>query len=430
MKEDVLLRELFNPKRWEEGFIKAIDKRISLKLLYTLSDPAFRVKLKRLIEGGKYDIAPPHISLIPKKGAPGEFRKVYVNEGLDRILLSMINDVLFELTPDMIHKNCRSYLKGVSCGSVVQAVAKNIRHSKNEVLGFKTDLSKYFDSVPLKLVDEAFDMVENRCGKSAVVDVLRKYYHSGLYFDEHNNLADAFDERECGQSLKQGCAVAAWLANVILYDVDKKMSSLPGIYYRYSDDMFAFTPEPEKGLEILRSELAAKGIAVNEKKTVYLKRGEWFELLGFAMKGKQISIAKPILASFRKKIEDKTINNEKATLKSATHAVNNYLYRGNGQYSWADRILAICNVKEDIRELDKFVMDCLRAVATGKKRVGGLGFAIKDNSGCVVRGTGRNVTENRKKMPVVEGYLTLGTMYNARRYNRALYKTLVNTACL
>ena len=69
-------------------------------------------------------------------------------------------------------------------------------------LGWKADLSKYFDSVPLCHIDGAFDKVEARHGHSALIDVLRKYYHNDLYFDEDNVLQRKF------QSLKQGCQLA------------------------------------------------------------------------------------------------------------------------------------------------------------------------------------------------------------------------------
>lgn len=51
-----------------------------------------------------YEIAPPHQALIPKDN--GEFRTVYVNENIDRIFLSIVNDLLFELCPGMIHQSC------------------------------------------------------------------------------------------------------------------------------------------------------------------------------------------------------------------------------------------------------------------------------------------------------------------------------------
>ena len=41
-----------------------------------------------------------------------------------------------------------------------------------------------------------------------IIAILRKYYHTDLCFDPDGNLIKHY------QSLKQGCAVASWLADV------------------------------------------------------------------------------------------------------------------------------------------------------------------------------------------------------------------------
>ena len=71
-------------------------------------------------------------------------------------------------------------------------------------------------------------------------------------------------------------------------------------------------------------------------------------------------------------------------------------------------------------------MDCLRAVSTGKRKVGGLGYVSTGQDGCIVRGKGRNVKANRDKSPgIIPGYLTIGCMRNALLTSRAVYNTLV-----
>ena len=133
---------------------------------------------------------------------------------MDRVILSIANDLLFDLMPDMVHESCKSYQRGIGCGKVVTEISHKIVDADKGFLGWKSDLSKYFDSVPIQFIDMAFDAVETRHGHSVLVDVLRKYYHSDLYFDEDNNLQRQY------QSLKQGCAPASWLADVLLYDLD------------------------------------------------------------------------------------------------------------------------------------------------------------------------------------------------------------------
>ena len=107
-------------------------------------------------------------------------------------------------------------------------------------------------------------------------------------------------------------------------------------------------------------------------------------------------------------------------------SVNRYLYKGDGQFSWATQILPVCNVRKDLDELNKFVMDCLRAVSTGKRKIGGLGYVKTKSDGCIVRGRGRNVKANRSKTGHdIPGHLTIGCMRNALLTSRGVYNTLV-----
>ncbi len=417
MNEDKILGLFFQIERWEKAIEKGVGKDINKAQLIKLCDEKTRLAIYQAMKNGTYKIAPPHTAKIPKD-VPGEFRTVYINEPIDRVVLSIANDLLFEICPNMVHPACKSYQTGIGCGKVVQAASRKISSAKG-ILGFKADLSKYFDSVPLPYIDNAFDKVEAQHGKSALVDVLRDYYHTDYYFDEHNTLQQLY------QSLKQGCAVASWLADVVLYDLDDKLTKLDNFYVRYSDDILFIGPKYEQGMKILSEHLEAMSMKLNPKKVEYLDCNHWFKFLGFSIKGKDISISKTRLKTFQKEIEKRTIKDRTQSLKKAINRVNRYLYKGDGEHSWATGILPICNVRRDINELNKFVMDCLRAVQTKKRRVGGLGFVKTQKEGCISRGTGRNVTANRQKMPQIEGYMTIGCMQNALLTSRSVYKTLV-----
>ena len=169
--EDKLLQMFFEPERWEYAIAKGIVKDVPKNVLYQLCKPEVRVRMYQAIANGTYEIAPPHTAQIPKD-TPGEWRTVYVNEGADRVLLSIANDLLFELMPDCVHPACKSYLKGVGCGKVVQEASAAIVATKPQgtrPLGWKSDLSKYFDSVPIEFIDAAFDGVEQRFGSVRTV---------------------------------------------------------------------------------------------------------------------------------------------------------------------------------------------------------------------------------------------------------------------
>jgi hypothetical protein len=415
---DKILQMFFDIARWEKAIEKGVGKDIRKDQLILLTDENTRLAIADAMLKGKYEISPPHIARIPKDN--GEFRTVYVNEPMDRVILSIANDLLFDLMPDMVHESCKSYQRGIGCGKVVTEISHKIVDADKGFLGWKSDLSKYFDSVPIQFIDMAFDAVETRHGHSVLVDVLRKYYHSDLYFDEDNNLQRQY------QSLKQGCAPASWLADVLLYDLDEELSRLADFYRRYSDDMLFLGDDYEKAMSVLEIRLGEKSMKLNPKKVEYLSADKWFKFLGFSIKGSLISLSSGRIKTFQKEIEKRTIRKPGISLAKAINSVNRYLYKGDGEFSWATQILPICNVRKDLDELNKFVMDCLRAVKTGKHKVGGLGYVKTRSDSCIDRGRGCNVKANRSKMVGnIPGYLTIGCMQNAILTSRAVYNTLV-----
>ena len=414
---DAILNKFFEQNRWTYAIDKGVDKDIDRSHLYQLTKPEVRIAIYKAMREGKYEIAPPHTAQIPKDN--GEYRTVYINEPVDRVILSIANDLLFELRPDMVHERCVSYQKGIGCGKIVKDVSKKICSTKGDVIGWKSDLSKYFDSVPIEYIDKAFDKVEERHGKSALIDVLRKYYHNDYYFDLNGQLQQSY------QSLKQGCSVASWLADVILYDIDKHLDQMNGEYVRYSDDMLFIGDDYKDAMSYLASSLECMRMKLNPKKVEYITHNKWFKFLGFSIKGNMISLSASRIKKFQHEIERLTIKAKCTTLKKSLNAVNRFLYKGNGEHSWATQILPVCNVKRDIDELNKFVLDSLKAVSSGKKHIGGLGYVTCKSDGCIQRGIGRNVRSNRTKLDRIDGYISIGCMRNALLTNREAFKTLV-----
>lgn len=419
MKVDVILAKFFEKDRWEYAIEKGILKDIDKGTLRRLTTPEMRCCVYEAMKAEKYCISPPHTAKIPKDN--GDYRTVYVNEPMDRVILSIANDLLFELMPEMIHPACVSYQKGIGCGKVVKQVSHAICDTKGSVIGWKADLSKYFDSVPIRFIDTIFDKVEAKYGTSPLITVLRKYYHSDWYFDKNGELLSAY------QSLKQGCAVASWLANVLLYELDKELSEMDGYYVRYSDDMLFVGSDYKRAMERLEQRLSAMEMRLNPKKVEYLTHTRWFKFLGFSIKGENISLSSSRIKRFQHEIAARTTHKRGITLTRAIRNVYRFLYHGDGEHSWATQILPTCNVSEDILELDKYVMDSLRAVVTHKAKIGGLGYVAAKNIGCIQRGLGRNVRANRQKIPQIDGYMTIGCAHKAILASREAYNTLIRT---
>ena len=417
---DVLLQKFFEVHRWEQALEVGVAKRIDKGELRKLTSPEVRLALYNAIINNNYEIAPPHQAQIPKDN--GDMRIVYVNENVDRIFLSIANNLFFELFPEFVHKSCKSYQAGIGCGKVVQEVSRQVIRTKTKEVGIKADLTKYFDRVPIRYIDEIFNRMEDKVGKSKIIDIVRKYYHTDLCFDVNGDLIMHY------QSLKQGCAVASFLADAVLYHIDKAISSMNVYYVRYSDDLLALGNEWERAYASIKQMLEEMELELNPKKVEILTKDRWFKFLGFYIKGNQITLAKSRVKSFQKEIEARTIKQRNISMKRALNQVQSYLYKGDGQYSWATSVLPIINVQKDIDTLNEFVMDSIRACETNKKKIGGLGSVNDKKDYTILRGTGKNVSANRNKTAKdIEGYLSIRCMQNALLTRRAVYETLVRS---
>jgi hypothetical protein len=415
---DLLLQKFFEKERWEQTLELGVGKGIDKGELRKLTSPQVRLAMYNAIVGDNYEVAPPHQAQIPKDN--GDMRIVYVNENVDRIFLSIVNNLFFEMFPEFVHKSCKSYQSGIGCGKIVQEVSRQVVKTDSNVVGFKADLTKYFDTVPLRYVDDVFDRMESKIGKSKIIDIVRKYYHTDLCFDFNGELIEMY------QSLKQGCAVASFLADAVLYHLDDTVSMLPGYYVRYSDDLLYIGNEWGAAFQVVKSILADMNMTLNPKKVEQVYKDKWVKFLGFNIKGDQITLHKGRVKSFQKEIEARTIKQRNISMTRAINSVNNYLYKGDGKYSWATSVLPIINVEKDIETLNAFVMDAIRACATKKKKIGGLGSVNDKPDYTILRGTGKNVSANRLKTDKeIDGFLTLGCMRNAILTRRAVYETLV-----
>lgn len=382
-----------------------------------MSTPDNRILLYRTLKSNAYRIRPPHEAQIPKDN--GEYRTVYVNEDQDRVILSIINDMLFELCPEMVHKHCMSYQRGIGCGKVVQKASQIIKTMKEKEIGVKVDLSKYFDSVPIRYIEDVFQKIEKKFGPSKILDLLNDYYHDNTVIDMEKKTIEKYS------SLRQGCAVAAFLADAVLYDMDAALSEMNVFYVRYSDDILVLGKSWKEGYKLLQEKLAEKELTLNPKKVEFLDKDHWFKFLGFTMKNDQISLSKNRIKKFQKEIERRTIRSKDKNPKQILHNVNTFLYKGFRGYSWATGVLSIINVEKDIQTMNSFIMDAIRGGITGKGKIGGLGVVTEKSDHTILRGKGRNVKANREKIQNIEGYMTLSCMRNALLTSREAYETLV-----
>lgn len=436
MKQDKLLELMFQHERWVDMVERANEKRINLTVLKQLATPQVRVRLYEAIKNEQYEIMPPHQIEIPKDD--GTMRLVYVNEDQDRIICTLANDCVMELFADMIHSSCVSYQKGKGTQEIVQRISGEIvklnKNTSEKPCGYVSDFTKFFDSVTLDKIDEIFDTWEARLGfehgTEPVINMFRKYYHGTLYFDINGELQNKY------LSLRQGCALAAALSCMVLHELDDFMSKKYDVYYRYSDDCLIIDSNTSEIIDDMNSICTKYGTCLNPKKIKPVYCNKWFKFLGFQIKGNMITLSKNRVKKFQKEIMNRTLNKPNITFEQARKNVINYLYVGD--YCWATSCLGTVNVKPDLDEMDNFIKDCLRATKVREKkkhkgkisasRIGGLGVVNNLPDRTIVRGTGRNVSANKKKTDkYIENYLTMACLANAMKINKSVYGACVRS---
>lgn len=419
-----LLQEAFKEERIMYALKHAKEKKLNPKLIKRFCDPSYRGYVANLIATDSYVMAYPTERDIPKDDKPGQFRTVFMNEPPDRIVMSLLADTVSDIFKDMIHPSCRSYQKGMGTQQTVCEISKCIQDMGlvgHEAIGVKTDFSKYFDSVLLEKIEEMFDKWEHILGfekdTEPVINMFRRYYRQNEYWDKNGNLASKY------QSLKQGCALAAPLANMLLYDLDEYMSNKYSVYYRYSDDIMCLGGDVDEIVNDINRITSEYGVTLNLKKVEPVYADQWIKFLGFNIKQGYRTLSTQRVVKFKNKIKELTIKQKNITMKKATRNVMNYLY--GGEHCWADSCLGTINVEEDIRQLNFFVIDCIKACGTNKKRIGGIGSTLDRKDYTIVRHGGRNVSSNKEKEEHIENYESMVCLWKALRQSKSLYKSLL-----
>lgn len=447
---DTILRSLFLDKAlWAEVIDHGVDRGLPGYVLEKFQDPHGRAEMCRSIAFGEYEIEPPRTGYRPKDD--GGERTFFANSPQDRLLLHAIYKWLMRNAAEHVHPCCRSYREGIGIGSIVRDFSKRIAQlsmgDEGKTVGQKFDIHKYFESVGREFIHLAFDRVEQRYGHSSVIDLLRRYYDSDVYYDSRQHmLVEAYN------GIKQGCAVSAWLADVILYDLDAELSAHKGLYVRYSDDIIYVGDDYEDATECIVRHLAKVGLTLNQKKVEDITSTRFVRFLGYNVRGSEITLSQKWVKHFQHEIERRTTKDIRlmrqvrrirhcwdatsearlqALLHRATKSVMRFLYHGDGHYSWSSHVIGVVNRQQDLKQLHLFCLDALRAVYTGKSHIGGLGVSKTEG---VVRGRGKNVTSNRVATAHlhglsddegwIDGYYSIAGMHKLR-VSRWLRRTIV-----
>lgn len=451
-EEDELLRMFqLDTKIHENAIQHALDKGFDISEADVFFQPECWDLWADMMWNGEFETKPTTEHYICKKTGNNlsyeeakkrdfvEVRKIYVMTKPNRVAWNAIYQVLYHAFSYLIHDRCCSYKKGESTRKVIQRVVKEVTDNP-EYYGSKRDLVHYFDSVPIEEIDKLFDKLE-KLKPSCLWKVIRDFYHDNRVIINGEQV-----EKYC--SLKQGCAVSAFLSNLVLADVDEYMSKQPVIYYRYSDDCIILGSKTNsmKAAYDMQKLLEAKGLSFNEKKTEYFSNKRWVTFLGFKFRGTQVTLSKDSLEHVTHKIKEETIFKckqlhralTKGEIIKAIDKIQYYLFIGckKSNSGMCGYLFGGVNDVADLTILDSFAKDCIRAALTNKCDIYGLSASYGEHG--IVKGgfdkngrfhKGRNVAMNLIKTDrMVEelGWYSLVHMFKKYHQGTDVYKAEVN----
>jgi len=388
---DKLIERLTDTEVWQRIFDKYDLKSLPAEIVYAYTFPNERRELAERIVSGSYTWSIPRVGYVPKDD--GTKREVIILDGEDRIVMALLTDMAYIDFIKCVHPNCVSYQRGLGVAKVLHKL------KLRELSGYKVDLKKYFDNVPYHIIEKC---IRDMYGPSPITELLLRFYKDNRVIKD-GVVVEKF------RSICQGCSFSSVLANLILRNVDEKMSNLYETYLRYSDDILMLGDEPEMYLATLTYELSRLGLELNPKKVERIN-GE-FTFLGAKVgrdyvhwSEKTRNKLKSIVRNMCRQAKGSSIQTRQ---RNAIRCIQYRLFEESKGHSYFEWLASLATDSTDTIWLSKYCKDEIRAMATG----------------C------HNFTKNRNKttdeMLKELGWVNLDYVYRVYKTSTAAYKVLV-----
>lgn len=366
-----ILQQITEDKVWEEFLAHRLMKgRFTWRTFEeadTFVEKHLYLQLAQKIAAGQ-SLGIPTRKEVNKMGT-GKKRTVFCYDQDTMRILKLISHLLYRYD-DVFAPNCYAFRRGIRAGDAILRLNKAL--CGRRMWAYKVDIHDYFNSISVPIL------------LPILADVLADDPRLTAFFLELLDDDRAYSEDtiiHCKRGAMAGLPTASFLADVYLKEVDWHFYKAGVIYARYSDDIIIFAPDKET-LESHRKTLLSffdkYHLEVNPSKEKVYQPGEPYEFLGFSCRGWDIDISRATMDKLKGKIRRKARSlrrwcskegkdPEKAVI-ALIRCFNRKLLEmdGDDTLCWASWFFPIINRTEGLREIDRYLQDNCRFVATGR----------------------------------------------------------------
>ena len=308
-------------------------------------------------------------TVINKMGS-GKKRIVYQFPPDDKAVLKLISYLLYRYD-DRFASNCYSFRRGMRACDAIYKINKSLEG--RSLWAYKVDIHDYFNSISIPILMPIL--------KDVLWDDPDLYsFFRRLLEDDRAMSGDVVVRGNRG--VMAGSPTAPFLADVYLMEVDHFFEREGILYARYSDDIILFASDYEELLKykaLLGDYFTRYRLEVNPDKEHIYRPGEPYEFLGFRSDGCKIGVSGATIKKMKGKISRKARSLDRwaskkgkpriQAMKAMINCFNAKFFEGDDPetLSWSRWFFPVINSTEGLEEIDHYLQDNIRFLATGKR---------------------------------------------------------------
>lgn len=299
-------------------------------------------------------------------------RIVYCLPEDETIVLKLLTWLMIRKYDWFLSDNLYSFRPNYGAKDALKKLTSNPNIS--QCYSYKLDVRNYFNSIDIDLL----------------LPVLKQLFSDDelLYNFIASQLSDSrvIDDNKIIEEQKgvmAGMPYAVFLANIFLTQLDREFEKNHDVIYcRYSDDIIIFAKDKDTldaAKERLLKTIAELHLEVNPDKVVETAPGQPWTFLGFKCNGREIDVSRISVEKLKAKMRRKARaidrwrkTNGKEGWMAARAFIKHfnkklYTSESNSEVNWSWWYFPIITTEKSLKEIDAYMQDCIRFVATGSR---------------------------------------------------------------